>query len=108
MYEAKVYLQRRFLQYVFLQYVFLQKCNFAMDIFAITKNTHCKITLSNPIIFQHGVSSCLKLKTLIYLKSVIDEVNVKWILSLKNQQLEHLNVKCSRPNQCFYAAGLIQ
>ena len=68
--EGKVYLQRRFLQYVFLQYVFLQKCNFATGIFAITKNTHCKITLSNPIIFQHGVSSCLKLKTLIYLKSV--------------------------------------
>ena len=55
--EGKVYLQRRFLQYVFLQYVFLQKCNFATGIFAITKNTHCKITLSNPIIFQHGVSS---------------------------------------------------
>ena len=54
--EGKVYLQRGFLQYVFLQYVFLQKCYFATGIFAITKNTRCKITLSNPIIFQHGVS----------------------------------------------------
>ena len=94
-YEGKVYLQRRFLQYVFLQYVFLQKCNFATGIFAITKNTHCNITLSNPIIFQHGVSSCLKLRTLIYLKSVIDEVNVKWILSLKITKINSWNLfKC--------------
>ena len=71
--EGKVYLQRRFLQYVFLQYVFLQKCNFATGIFAITKNTraklHCQIQSS--VCPQSGAEySCLKLKTLIYLKSV--------------------------------------
>ena len=70
---GKVYLHRRFLQYVFLQYVFLQKCNFATGIFAITKNTRAKLhcQIQSLVCPQSGAEySCLKLKTLIYLKSV--------------------------------------
>ena len=101
-----------FCKNVILQWVFLQLQKYPLQNYIVK--------VAFPIIFQHGVS--LKWRRIfmfkvenfkisqshIYLKSVIDEVNVKWILSLKNQQLEHLNVKCSRPNQCFYAAGLIQ